>query len=46
MLQMKHGQGRTCQQIADETGQPVGTVKSQLSRTYKTLRDRLRDNEG
>jgi RNA polymerase sigma-70 factor (ECF subfamily) len=41
MLAMKHEQGKTCEQIAGELGQPVGTIKSQLSRTYKLLRTRL-----
>lgn len=42
LLDMKHRQGKTCEQIACEVGRPVGTVKSLLSRAYKTLRDRLR----
>jgi RNA polymerase sigma-70 factor (ECF subfamily) len=41
LLHMKHHQGKTCEQIAAELGQPVGTIKSQLSRTYKVLRTRL-----
>jgi RNA polymerase sigma-70 factor (ECF subfamily) len=41
LLHMKHQQGKTCEQIAAELGQPVGTIKSQLSRTYKALRARL-----
>jgi RNA polymerase sigma-70 factor (ECF subfamily) len=41
LLHMKHRQGKTCEQIAAELGQPVGTIKSQLSRTYKQLRARL-----
>jgi len=41
LLEMKHRQGRTCEQIAGEVGRPVGTVKSLLSRAYKTLRERL-----
>jgi RNA polymerase sigma-70 factor (ECF subfamily) len=41
LLEMKHRQGKTCEQIALELGQPVGTVKSQLSRAYKALRQRL-----
>jgi RNA polymerase sigma-70 factor, ECF subfamily len=41
LLEMKHRQGKTCEQIAAELGQPVGTVKSQLSRAYKALRERL-----
>jgi DNA-directed RNA polymerase specialized sigma24 family protein len=38
---MKHRQGKTCDQIATELGRPTGTVKSLLSRAYKTLRARL-----
>ena len=41
LLDMKHQQGLTCEQIAKTLGQPVGTIKSTLSRTYKTLRSRL-----
>jgi RNA polymerase sigma-70 factor (ECF subfamily) len=45
MLELKHRQGRTCEQIAVELGKPVGTIKSLLSRTYKLLRERLRPGE-
>jgi len=41
LLDMKHRQGKTCEQIAAELRQPVGTIKSQLSRAYKALRERL-----
>jgi RNA polymerase sigma-70 factor (ECF subfamily) len=41
LLDMKHRQGMTCEQIARALGQPVGTVKSNLSRTYKALRARM-----
>lgn len=41
LLEMKHRDGLTCEQIAGRTGRPVGTVKSLLSRTYKLLRERL-----
>lgn len=41
MLEMKHHHGKTCEQIARELGRPVGTIKSQLARTYKALRGRL-----
>ena len=41
LLEMKHRQGKTCEQIAAELRQPVGTIKSQLSRAYKALRERL-----
>jgi RNA polymerase sigma-70 factor (ECF subfamily) len=41
LLDMKHRQGKTCDQIATELGRPTGTVKSLLSRAYKSLRTRL-----
>jgi RNA polymerase sigma-70 factor (ECF subfamily) len=41
LLSLKHRQGKTCEEIATELGQPVGTIKSQLSRAYKALRERL-----
>jgi RNA polymerase sigma-70 factor (ECF subfamily) len=41
VLEQKHKHGRTCEQIAQALGRPVGTIKSLLSRAYKTLRDRL-----
>jgi RNA polymerase sigma-70 factor (ECF subfamily) len=41
LLEMKHRHGKTCEQIAAELRQPVGTIKSQLSRAYKALRERL-----
>jgi len=41
LLEMKHRQGKTCEQMAAELCQPVGTIKSQLSRAYKTLRERM-----
>ena len=41
LLEMKHRQGKTCEEIAAELRQPVGTIKSQLSRAYKALRERL-----
>ena len=41
LLDLKHRQGKTCEQIAAETGRPVGTVKSLLARTYKLLRERM-----
>jgi RNA polymerase sigma-70 factor, ECF subfamily len=45
LLHLKHRQGKTCEQIAAELGQPVGTIKSQLSRAYKTLRARMSSPE-
>jgi RNA polymerase sigma-70 factor (ECF subfamily) len=41
LLSLKHRQGKTCEEIARELGRPVGTVKSQLARTYQLLRARL-----
>jgi RNA polymerase sigma-70 factor (ECF subfamily) len=41
ILDMKHRHGKTCEQIAAELRHPVGTVKSQLSRAYQVLRQRL-----
>ena len=41
MLELKHRQGQTCEEIAVTTGRPVGTIKSLLSRAYKALRVRL-----
>src|SRR5439155_16805448 len=45
LLDMKHRQGMKCEQIAAALNQPVGTIKSQLSRTYKLLRTRLTAGE-
>jgi RNA polymerase sigma-70 factor, ECF subfamily len=41
LLELKHKEGLTCEQIGVRLGRPVGTVKSLLSRTYKLLRERL-----
>lgn len=41
LLRLKHRHGKTCEEIARETGRPVGTVKSLLARTYKALREQL-----
>jgi RNA polymerase sigma-70 factor, ECF subfamily len=41
LLELKHREGRTCEEIAAETGRPVGTVKSLLARTYKALRQAM-----
>ena len=46
LLELKHKHGKTCEQIAAETGRPVGTIKSLLSRSYKTLRDLLAPTRG
>ena len=45
LLHLKHQEGLTCEEIAARLGQPVGTIKSQLSRTYKLLRSRLGGRE-
>lgn len=41
LLRLKYRRGMTCEEIARELGRPVGTVKSQLARTCKALRQRL-----
>ncbi len=41
ILDLKHRQGKTCEQIAGELGRPAGTIKSLLSRAYKVLRERI-----
>jgi RNA polymerase sigma factor (sigma-70 family) len=46
MLEWKHRDGKTCDQIAAETSKPVGTVKSLLSRAYKCLREALTTPSG
>ena len=46
VLEMKHSQGRTCEQIAAELGRPTGTIKCLLSRTYKTLRSPVAPGRG
>jgi RNA polymerase sigma-70 factor, ECF subfamily len=45
LLDMKHRQGKTIDEIAAALGQPAGTIKSQLSRTYKLLRSRMSAGE-
>ena len=46
LLDMKHRQGKTCEQIAGVLGKPVGPVKSRLSRAYKTLREHMSPEGG
>lgn len=41
ILRMKHWQGKSCDEIAKTLNRPIGTVMSQLSRAYKTLRSQL-----
>jgi RNA polymerase sigma-70 factor (ECF subfamily) len=45
LLRRKHTSGETCEEIAETTGRPVGTIKSLLSRAYKALRARLSRRE-
>jgi RNA polymerase sigma-70 factor (ECF subfamily) len=46
LLQLKHRDGKTCEQIAAETDRPVGTIKSLLARTYKALREAMAPTPG
>jgi RNA polymerase sigma-70 factor (ECF subfamily) len=46
LLEWKHRDGKTCEEIAAATGRPVGTVKSLLARTYKLLREALTHESG
>jgi RNA polymerase sigma-70 factor (ECF subfamily) len=46
LLELKHRDGKTCEEIAAVTGRPVGTVKSVLARTYKALRTALVPSPG
>lgn len=46
LLELKHREGMTCEEIAAEVGRPAGTVKSILARTYKALRERLAPGGG
>jgi RNA polymerase sigma-70 factor (ECF subfamily) len=46
LLELKHRDGQTCEEIAATTGRPVGTVKSLLARTYKLLRTALAPDPG
>jgi RNA polymerase sigma-70 factor (ECF subfamily) len=41
LLALRHGQGLSCEEIARETGRPLGTVTKTLSRAYARLRERL-----
>jgi RNA polymerase sigma-70 factor (ECF subfamily) len=46
LLELKHRDGKTCEQIAAQTGRPVGTVKSVLARTYQALRQAMAPGPG
>jgi len=41
ILALRHGAGRSCEEIAQELGKPLGTVTKTLSRAYAHLRERL-----
>jgi RNA polymerase sigma factor (sigma-70 family) len=41
LLEKKHRQGKTFEELAVEEGRPVGTLKSLLARTYHALRSAL-----
>lgn len=41
MMEMYHAEGRSYEEIAQETGLSLGTVKSRLSRARQMLRERL-----
>lgn len=41
LIERKHRDGQTIEQLAQSTGRPTGTIKSLLSRAYKALRERL-----
>jgi RNA polymerase sigma factor (sigma-70 family) len=41
LLEKKHRQGKTFEELAVEEGRPVGTLKSLLARTYQALRSAM-----
>ncbi|MBI4243313.1 MAG: sigma-70 family RNA polymerase sigma factor [Planctomycetes bacterium] len=46
ILRLKHKEGKSCVEIASILNCPVGTITSQLSRTYKQLRRNLEGQLG
>lgn len=46
LLEKKHRQGKTFEELAVEEGRPVGTLKSLLARTYQALRSALEGKGG
>ncbi len=46
LLALRHGEGRTCAEIAEALGIPLGTVTKTLSRAYARLRERLAARPG
>ena len=41
LLALRHDRGMSCEEIAMESGRPLGTVTKTLSRAYEQLRARL-----
>ena len=41
LLALRHDRGLSCEEIARETGKPLGTVTKTLSRAYAQVRERL-----
>ncbi len=41
LLALRHDRGMSCEEIARESGRPLGTVTKTLSRAYEQLRSRL-----
>lgn len=46
LLEKKHRQGKTFEELAAEESRPVGTLKSLLARAYKVLRSALQEKGG
>jgi RNA polymerase sigma-70 factor (ECF subfamily) len=46
LLTMKHAHGLRCREIAEQTGQPTGTVTAALSRIYGKLRVAMTQEAG
>jgi RNA polymerase sigma-70 factor (ECF subfamily) len=46
MLEMRYFEELSYQEIADQLGIPIGTVKAQLFRAKELLNDLLRSSEG
>ena len=42
LLHMKHTGGLRCREIAEQTGQPIGTVTARLTRVYAKLRTAMK----
>ncbi len=41
LLHLKHAEGRSCREIAEMLGKPLGTVTAALARAYRKLRERM-----